>query len=355
MGLSNFYEITQNVIRGSNGTEFTFHGLKHNISNIKSVEGTDICWVEEAADVSYDSWKTLIPTIRKESSEIWISFNPELDTDETYNRFVIRPPTESTVIKMNWSDNPWFPEVLKKEKDELKERDPDAYLTVWEGHCQQTLSGAVYVNEIRKAVEENRICRIPYDKTKGVHVFADLGWSDNTSLWFVQRVGMDYRVLLSYQNRLRPWSHYLEIIQKTNYLIDTIWLPHDGANDDIKGKSIEKVTKDTGKKVRVIPRTPVKMGLDAAREIFPFCYFDEEGTKEGMQALKRYVWEDTSTGQSTREPKHDENSHYADAFRYFAVGFKEAKPVDEYAKALTRKLSRKVDHNVPMRSDGWMG
>ena len=92
IGLQSFYEVTQNSIKGQNGTEFAFVGLKNNIANVKSFEGIDICWVEEAQTVSKTSWNVLIPTIRKEESEIWISFNPELEADETYKRFVVSPP-----------------------------------------------------------------------------------------------------------------------------------------------------------------------------------------------------------------------------------------------------------------------
>ena len=147
LGLLGFYEITQASIRGKNGTEFAFAGLKNNISNIKSFEGVDICWVEEAQTVSRLSWNVLIPTIRKESSEIWVSFNPELETDETYQRFVVKPPDDCIQIKINWSDNPWFPETLMLEKDALKERDLEAYNQVWEGLCRQSVDGAIFAKE----------------------------------------------------------------------------------------------------------------------------------------------------------------------------------------------------------------
>jgi phage terminase large subunit len=91
MGLDSFYEITQTTIRGKNGSEFFFIGLKNNITNVKSFEGVDICWVEEAQTVSKTSWNVLIPTIRKDGSEIWVTFNPELETDDTYQRFVVTP------------------------------------------------------------------------------------------------------------------------------------------------------------------------------------------------------------------------------------------------------------------------
>ena len=88
LGLEDFYTVQNTSIFGKNGTEFLFAGLKHNITKIKSFEGVDVCWVEEAQTTSKSSWDVLIPTIRKENSEIWVTFNPELDTDETYKRFV---------------------------------------------------------------------------------------------------------------------------------------------------------------------------------------------------------------------------------------------------------------------------
>ena len=166
MGLNSFYEITQNAIRAANGTEFAFVGLKNNIANVKSYEGIDICWVEEAQTVSKSSWNTLIPTIRKEMSEIWITFNPELEQDETYQRFVVNPPENSIVQRINWNDNPWFPDTLRMEKDALKNRDPIAYNNVWEGLCRLTVDGAIFANEMNMAELQGRITRVPYDATK---------------------------------------------------------------------------------------------------------------------------------------------------------------------------------------------
>ena len=99
MGLLGFYEITQATIRGLNGTEFAFVGLKNNVANVKSYEGIDICWVEEAQTVSKTSWNVLIPTIRKEQSEIWVTFNPELESDETYQRFVVRSEEHTSELQ----------------------------------------------------------------------------------------------------------------------------------------------------------------------------------------------------------------------------------------------------------------
>ena len=213
LGLLPFYEITQTSIRGLNGSEFAFIGLKNNPTNIKSFEGVDICWVEEGQTVSRLSWNILIPTIRKAGSEIWVSFNPDLETDETYQRFVVKPPRDAVIIKINWSDNPWFPETLKLEKDALKERDPQAYNVVWEGMCRRTVDGAIFANEMQRAEADDRITKVPYDPTKPVHAVCDLGWSDATAWWFVQFIGMETRLIRYFEGSQRTMTSYLAQLQ----------------------------------------------------------------------------------------------------------------------------------------------
>lgn len=133
MGLSYFYTIQQTAIKGYNGTEFLFKGLRRSVQEIKSTEGIDICWVEEAQAVSNESWEILIPTIRKPGSEIWISFNPGEEEDPTWKRFIVNRPPLSAVEFVNYWDNPWFPEVLRKEMEYLRKVDYEAYQHVWEG------------------------------------------------------------------------------------------------------------------------------------------------------------------------------------------------------------------------------
>src|ERR1019366_6166526 len=115
---------------------------------IKSFEGADIVWVEEGQNVSKQSYDVLIPTIRKPGSEIWVTFNPDLEEDEAWQRFVVWPPPDSIVRKVNWNDNPWLPEELRREKDQLKTRDLDAYLNVWERNCRSHVAGALWTKEI---------------------------------------------------------------------------------------------------------------------------------------------------------------------------------------------------------------
>ena len=334
LGLQAFYEVTATAIRGANGSEFMFAGLRHNISNIKSVEGADVCWVEEAQNVSKASWDTLIPTIRKPGSEIWVTFNPELETDETYKRFVTSPPPDAFVHKIGWQDNPWFPDVLAQERDTLKARDHDAYLTVWEGHCKQVLDGAIFANEIRHATEEGRFCRVPVDSTKPVSTVWDLGRADMTSIWFCQIVGFEFRLVDFYQARGHALGHYLRLLQSKPYLWGDDWLPHDAQNKLLGAeRTIEQQMRDAGRKPRIVPRIAIADGINAARTVFDRCWFDAEKCADGIQALRRYRYDvDPETGQYSKNPLHDDASHAADAFRYFAVSLRE--PVRAKAPAM---------------------
>ena len=344
MGMTTLFEITQNSIRGKNGSEFSFVGLKNNVANVKSYEGVDICWVEEAQTVSRLSWNVLIPTIRKEGSEIWVSFNPELETDETYQRFVVHAPDNAIVQKINWSDNPWFPETLDLERIALKDRDPEAYQTVWEGLCRLTVDGAIFAKEMQFAEVDNRITKVAYDPIKPVHAVFDLGWADNTAIWFVQFIGYDIRLIRYLEDSQQTISHYLAKMQTFGYVYDTIWLPHDAQNKSLgTGKSIEEIVRASGMKVQVLPRIPVVDSINAARTIFPKCYFDRENTHEGLQCLRHYRYEvDPDTKMFSRNPLHDQYSHGADAFRYVAMAVNEPK----------KAAPKKVSYAIPST---WMG
>jgi phage terminase large subunit len=148
LGLSDFYTVQKKTITGANGTVFVFAGLRLHVDKIKSFEGADIVWVEEGQNVSRHSYDVLIPTIRKPGSEIWVTFNPDLEEDDAWQRFVVWPLPGSIVQKVNWNDNPWLPEELRLEKDHLKSRDLDAYDNVWEGNCRSYVAGALWKKEI---------------------------------------------------------------------------------------------------------------------------------------------------------------------------------------------------------------
>ncbi len=149
MGLDGFFDAQKTTIKGRNGSEFIFSGIKSDPNKIKSMEGVDVCWVEEAAKVSAESWETLIPTIRKPGSEIWVTFNPESEDDPTFRRFIVNPPPDAKVLKINWEDNPWFPNELRAEKDYLYRVDPEAAAHVWGGETRRITNSQVLRGRFR--------------------------------------------------------------------------------------------------------------------------------------------------------------------------------------------------------------
>ncbi len=356
LGYQNLFTITQtSIICHVTESEFIFEGLKMNITNVKSAEGIDIVWVEEAQTVSKTSWETLIPTIRKDNSEIWISFNPELEADDTYQRFVIKPPTDSIVTKVNYSDNPWFPKVLEQERLDLKAKDPDSYMNVWEGHCKTMLTGAVYMRELREAELAGQITNVPVDRSIPVHTFWDLGWADKVSIWFAQATGLEYHFVDFVQDNQRTIESFMKILQSKGYVYGTHYLPHDAGATNIAagGRTVEKIMRGLHKDVIVLPRESVTDGINAARTIFPQCFFDKDKCSDGLQCLRRYRYEvDPDTGLFSKKPLHDEWSHGADAFRYAALSLR-----DKKKSGVSLKLSARRNLNLSPGDAGgsWMG
>lgn len=346
LGLSDFYDIEVARIKGKNGTSFSFEGIKNNTNKIKSYEGIDICWVEEAIKVSRHSWGVLIPTIRKSGSEIWMCFNPELDSDYTYQRFVkdpalvtrdpslpnVRQSEATFCIKMTWRDNPWFLSTeLYKEMLADKARDYDYYLNVWEGHTIQVLEGAVYARELRKATAEGRICTVPWDQEVPVSTFWDIGRADATAIWFAQRVAMQYRILAYYEARgidipideaTGGVMHFIKVVQQKGFVYEAHYLPHDAKSKRLGTKrTIEELVRTHLKpaEVLIVPKQSIADGINAARMIFNQCWFDETDCEDGLKALRHYRYK-VIDGQLSNEPLHDWASDGADGFKYLALG-----------------------------------
>lgn len=203
----------------------------------------------------------------------------------------------------------------------LKERDHDAYLTIWEGHTRQVLDGAIFANEIRKATAEKRFTRVPYERQKPVSTFWDLGRADMTSIWFAQQIGFEYRLVDFYQNRGHDLSHYLKELQKREYVYGTCFLPHDARHELLASpRTIAKQVEDAGYRVEVVPVTRKADQINAARTVFPRCFFDADKCADGLNALRRYRYGvNPDTGQYTKDPLHDDASHASDAFLGFAM------------------------------------
>lgn len=321
MGLSNFYEVTQSEVRGRNGTLFLFTGLSSNTAeSIKSFEGIDRAWVEEGQMVSKSSFRILTPTIRKAGSEIWISFNPDLETDYVFEAFVSHPPEDCVSVVMNYMDNPWFPDVLEQERLHCKETAPKDYDNVWLGKCRPAVTGAIYYDEVQESREAGRVCRVPYDSRLKAHVIFDLGWNDAMTVSVVQRSSSEIRVIDYYEATHKKLEHYHEWLQAKRYNWGSVWLPHDGRHKDFKtGRSTGEFLRGWGWNVKYTPNIPVEAGIKLGRQTFERVYFDSENAKGMVECLKRYR---RSINQLTGEPGgpiHDEWSHGADNFRYVCI------------------------------------
>jgi phage terminase large subunit len=366
------------------GSRFIFSGLRYKINSIKSLAKIDIAWVEEANNVSATSWDKLMPTIRgkhesdpngmggpfKLGPEVWMTFNPELDDDETYKRFVLNKEANAPdymlnektgeqeryayVVKINYTDNKWFPYDLQREVNLMKTNNYIKYLEIYEGNTKQTLDGAVYAEEIVKALEEGRRRYVPHDPSKPVITAWDLGHSDKTAIWFIQRAGMEYNIINYYENRLKKAPHYFEHMRTLPYNYSVIYQPHDADNETLAARSIASMTRKAfpNAKVIVVQRPSKKaVGINAARTIFELCNFDEKNTADGWQCLSRYAFKvNEETGSFSREPDHDTPwSHGADAFQTFALSLKTE---TDTKKKITNPAANKFNRNQPR---GWMG
>lgn len=347
LGLERFYNPLQSEIRGVNGTEFVFAGLrKQTVSSIKSYEAIDICWVEEASVVSRRSLTILLPTIRKPGSEIWLTLNPDLETDAVYTDFVVNPPKGAWVCRTSYKDNNWLSEESKQKIETLRERDPDVFHHVYEGATRSTVEGAIYKAEIMAAERDGRIRQVPCDTLKPVDTFWDLGYADRVAIWAAQRGPFEIRVLRYFEGDHQAIDYYLREIQTWGYVLGTCFLPWDGGTRNLgTGRSIEEIMRAKGFTVRVNRQLSVHDGINAVRTLFPQLWFDAALCADGLQYLRRYQWgPKTALGVDRRAPLHDDASHSGDALRTMAVGIKEPE----------RMREESGDQGVYYGADSWM-
>lgn len=354
LGLGNRFDITDTSIKCINGSEFIFMGVKHNTDEIKSTEGVDICWIEEGHNLTEESWDIIDPTIRKEGSEIWVVYNTRFKFDYLHQKFVVNPPPpNSWVCMVNHSDNPYLPDVLLAQMEQMKELDYEKYLHIWEGQLKQLAHGAVFGKQITELKKAGRLLNIPIQKNCEVYSFADLGKKDETAFWFMQRVGNEYRFIDYFEARLEDVDYYAKCIKALAYNYGTHYMPHDADHDRLGMKrNIKEQFEDGGiNPIEIVKVTPDKLAaIQLARDILSQCYFhqydngnkplnecegyipwfpDELNTRtkrseRGFEVLCNYRYKyNDENGVFSQKPHHDKFSNGADAFLQFAQGYEE--------------------------------
>lgn len=330
MGLEDEFRILENEIRhNETGSTINYSGLHHNMVNkVKSMEAVDVLWVEEAQTMSDESWRVLLPTIRKKGSRILITFNPDLEEDPTYQRFVVNPPPNSIVIQMNFSDNPFFHETeLESERLYTQIHYPKEYANIWLGEPRTLADGAVFGDEMDKAYDEGRIGVFDYDPTEPVYVAFDIGVNDPTAAWFGQRRknSSRFRMIESFEMLDMGAPQFVKMLKERPYIYGGYFSPHDARQREwgAGGLSPDEILRSLGINPQPVPFMSVEDKLHAGRMFIQQCEFDERGCASGIRALRNFKWDIHRINKTRkRVPKHDWASHSGDGFCYFAASAK---------------------------------
>ena len=328
------YEVGKEYIRTRCGrVEFSFAGLRHNLNSIKSKALILLCWVDEAERVSEQAWQVLIPTVREDASEIWVTWNPERKGSATDKRF--RNSTDEDVrgAEVNWRDNPWFPFVLEKERQRDFRDRPDQYEHIWEGGYATAAVGAYYAASLLLAKSEKRIMRVTRDPLMTIRSHHDIGGrgakADAYSIWISQWVGREIRVIDHYTAVGQPLSAHVAWMKQKGYEGAEIVLPHDGDNDGGPSESWADAWRTAGfRTVKVIPNQgpgAAMYRIEQARRWFPRMVFDEENTADGRISLGMYAPKISKETGADLGPNHDVYSHDADSFGLMACDYREPK------------------------------
>lgn len=332
LGVSHYFQIKQFEIITPGDGIIIFQGMQnHTADSIKSLEGFDGAWFEEAQNASQRSLDLLRPTIRKEGSELWFSWNPENPTDPIER--LLRsdtPPPDSVVVEANWSDNPWFPKVLKDEMEYDRARDPDKYSHVWMGGYVKNSESRVFKNW---RVEE-------FEAEPGtVHRFgADWGFAVDPSVLIRSHI-KENRLYVDYE----AWMVGCEIVN-----LPELFMAVPEAEkwpivaDSARPETISHMQKNGFPQIRAAIKGP-KSIEDGVEWLKSFDIIVHPRCKHLIDELTLYSFKTDPLTGDVLPILEDKNNHTIDALRYACEGARRAKTV-------TRKIEP-----VVYGAGGWMG
>jgi phage terminase large subunit len=329
--LAEHFDIGDKYIRTrSKRIQYKFSGLdKRTIMSLKSKAKMLLLWADEAEPITDASWDIILPTLRQEDSELWVTWNPARRSSATDLRFRQEKSDAMRVVEINWRDNPRFPAILERQRLEWLEKNPDSYDHVWEGAYATAAKGAYFTRQIKAMRDEKRLCRVGRDPNLKLRLFADIGGtgarSDAFAMWGAQFIGREVRVHDYYEAQGQEVGYHLQWMREHGYdgRNTEVYLPHDGATQDrVYAVSYESAFRQAGYSVTVVPnqgKGAAMARIQAARRMFASVWMHEENTTPGLEALAWYheKWDDErNTGLG---PDHDWSSHSADAFGLLAI------------------------------------
>ena len=352
MGLNDWQKFNDRLVNRRTGSEIFFKGLHNNIQSIKSIEGIDWCWVEEAQSVSAESINTLIPTIRKEGSELIWSYNP-LTEHDAVQELIVDKADERTYVRHINSDEVeqlLSPEIIA-EREKMKVDNPDMYAHVWLGQPLTSKTGTVFGKQIAQAEIDGRIGSVPYDASAGTYTAIDLGIGDSTAIWWFQIIGQEIHFIDHYESSGEELGHYISIIKNKPYNYTTHYLPHDAKQRELQtGLTRVEFFENNGiHNIEVLRPTNFTLGQDdinmIARPKFSKVWIDRDKCARGLQCLRAYHYEYDEKNKLLKDkPEHDWSSHSSSAFIYALMAAQEsteAQQVNVQFKTFVPKEFRK--------------
>ena len=324
------FDIGETYVRTGDGRiSYAFAGLVRNIDSVKSKARIKLAWVDEAEPVTEEAWAKLIPTLREEDSELWVTWNPERKNSATHRRFREADDPRTKIVTMNWRDNPWFPKILERQRLRDRKERPDSYEHVWEGAFATGAAGAYYAAPLAEAKAEGRIGKVAADPLMTCRAVWDIGGTgakaDATAIWICQFVGRSILVLDYYEAVGQPLAAHLGWLRSRGHGEALCILPHDGAaHEKIVDATYEGMLRAAGFDVKVIPnqgKGAAMQRVETARRLFPQIWFNEETTGGGRDALAWYHERRDAERGIGLGPAHDWSSHGADAFGLMCVAY----------------------------------
>lgn len=346
---AHLFDVQESQIKTPGGGLIAFVGLQdHTAESIKSYEGFDVAWIEEAQTVSARSLQLLRPTIRAPGSELWFSWNPRRNTDPVDE--MLRgeeQPTNATVVRANYDSNPWFPDELEQERLDCLRMQPDQYAHIWEGDYISVAEGAYFARDLTEARQQGRITSLAFDPLLPVKAYWDIGVRDATSIWIAQTSGQRVNVIDYYEASGQPLGAHLEWLRSNGYSKALCVLPHDGAKADaVSAVRFEDHIRSAGFETQTVEnqgKGAAMKRVETARRLFPRIWFDADKCKGGLDALGWYHEKRDDHRNIGLGPEHDWSSHAADAFGLLCVAYEEPRA--------SKPAVPKQFHG----SGGWMG